>query len=194
MSILATVTNRSAWYEIEVPADRLDDFLSRSGDLGNVTGQSKTGSDITEAYSDNEARLSALRTEQQRLTALIDSADTVNDLIALEDRLSSISAEIESLESSKRRWDKQLAYSNVTVTINEVTLYSGTGSRSIAQRIGNAFTGGFASFGRGLVSFAVGVIYLLPYIIIAAVAVSVFIAVRKKKRKHAKAKSNNTEA
>lgn len=179
----ASINNRYSWYEINVPAEKLDEFLAGSGNIGNVIWQHKSSSDITDAYSDNEIRLATLRAEQQRLTELISDAETISDLIALEDRLSSVSYEIESLESSKRRWDNQLAFSRVTVNLREVSLYTNTGNLSLGQRIADAFKGGFTTFGRGLVSLFIGFISLIPYVIIAAIVVVIIVIIRKKKKK-----------
>jgi len=184
----ATIVNRRGWYEVNIPAGMLDAFLEESGNVGNVTGKNKSSNDITEAYSDTEIRLETLRVEQQRLLELLAKADTIDAIIQIEDKLSQLSYEIESHEATKRSWDKQISFSSVTVNLREVELYTDVtyGNRSVWQRIGDSFVGGFKSFGRGIVNFFIELVYLLPYVIIIVAVVIAVIVIRKKRKKIAK--------
>lgn len=184
----ATIVNRRGWYEVNVPAGMLDAFLEESGNVGNVTGKNKSSNDITEAYSDTEIRLETLRVEQQRILELLAKADTIEAIIQLEDKLSEIRYEIESYESTKRSWDKQIAFSTVTLNLKEVALYTDVtyGNRTVWQRIGDSFVGGFKSFGRGIVNLFIELVYLLPYVIIIVAVVIAVIVIRRKRKKIAK--------
>ncbi|MBR3870178.1 MAG: DUF4349 domain-containing protein [Clostridia bacterium] len=181
----ATIVNRRGWYEVNIPAGMLDAFLEESGNVGNVTGKNKSSNDITEAYSDTEIRLETLRVEQQRLLELLAKADTIEAIIQIEDKLSQLSYEIESHEATKRSWDKQISFSSVTVNLREVELYTDVtyGNRSVWQRIGDSFVGGFKAFGRGIVNFFIELVYLLPYVIIIVAVVITVIVIRKKRKK-----------
>ncbi len=183
----ATIVNRRGWYEVNIPSGQLDAFLSESGNVGNVTGKSKSSNDITEVYSDTEIRLETLRVEQTRILELLAKADTIEAIIQLEDKLSDIRYEIESYESTKRSWDKQIAFSSVTVNLKEVELYTDVtyGNRSVWQRIGDSFVGGFKSFGRGIISLFIDLVYLLPYVIIIVAVVITVVVIRKKRKKTA---------
>ena len=48
---------RFASYKINVPSDKLDDFLDESSKLATVRNKSTSAEDITAQYYDNESRL-----------------------------------------------------------------------------------------------------------------------------------------
>lgn len=56
-------------------------------DQANVTERSETTTDVTLQYSDLESRKKTLTTEQERIWALLEKADTLEAVIALEERL-----------------------------------------------------------------------------------------------------------
>ena len=71
-------------------------------------------------YVDTETHLAALRTEQESLMRILADAETVEDLIAVQSRLSEVRYEIESYESVLRTYDDQIAMSTVTLRVQEV--------------------------------------------------------------------------
>lgn len=111
---------------IRVPADQLDTFLSgvESQSVGKVVYQSENVRDITVQYNDTEAHLESIRIEQQRLQELMAQAETVEDIISIEDRLSYIRYEIESYERQVRSYDSQVEYASVRFTLQEVLDYT----------------------------------------------------------------------
>ena len=60
------------------------------------------------AYTDYEARLSSLNTQEERLLDMLSKSEDVETLIALEQRLSDVRYEIESIERSLRNYDMQI--------------------------------------------------------------------------------------
>ncbi|MDO4566367.1 MAG: DUF4349 domain-containing protein, partial [Oscillospiraceae bacterium] len=91
--------SRSAYYTARIPADEYESFLNRSSEFGNVTNSSSSTQDITSSYIDTEARLNSLRAEEEQLLALLKQSGTLEDLIAVQDRLSEVRYQIESYTS-----------------------------------------------------------------------------------------------
>lgn len=83
-------SRRHASITARIPADQLDSFLQVVEDQANVTERSETATDVTLQYSDLESRKKTLTTEQERIWALLEKADTLEAVIALEERLSEI--------------------------------------------------------------------------------------------------------
>ena len=75
---------------------------------GNITNKSETTQDVTLQYSDLESRKKSLTVEQERIWALLEKADTLESVIALEERLSEIRYQLESMESQLRLYDNQV--------------------------------------------------------------------------------------
>ncbi|NQT57760.1 MAG: DUF4349 domain-containing protein [Bacteroidetes bacterium] len=111
--------DRSSMYEnsisltIRVPAERLDTFLLRTGELGEVISRSISADDVTDYYFDTETRLETLRVLQEKYTEYLKTAKNMEDIISIERELNSTISEIESMERTMRRLDGQISYSTV---------------------------------------------------------------------------------
>ena len=104
---------------VRVPKDRLDEFLNGVESAGNVVRRSESTKDVTLQYSDIESRKQTLKIEQDRLWVLLEKADSMDSIIALEERLSDIRYELESYESQLRLYDNQIEYSQVTLILTK---------------------------------------------------------------------------
>ncbi|MBR5967573.1 MAG: DUF4349 domain-containing protein, partial [Lachnospiraceae bacterium] len=111
---------RIANYVLRIPSEMLDSFLNQVGNIGNIISQSSSSEDITLSYIDLEARTESLEIQQERLLALLEKAETVDEIISLEDRLSYVRYQIESQRSTLKNYDNLVAFSTVTITLNEV--------------------------------------------------------------------------
>ncbi|MFQ7105400.1 MAG: DUF4349 domain-containing protein, partial [Neglectibacter timonensis] len=107
--------NRRLSYTVRVPADSLQGFLAKLEELVNVVSNSTYMEDITGSYFDTQARLNALEQEEKRLLELLEKAETLDEIIQLEDRISNVRYEIESLTSQLKIYDKEVAYSTVSI-------------------------------------------------------------------------------
>ncbi|MDE6406830.1 MAG: DUF4349 domain-containing protein, partial [Lachnospiraceae bacterium] len=105
------VKQRCANLTARVPKEKLDGFLAQVGEQTNVTSRSENVEDVTLQYVDLESRKKALLTEQERLLELMGKAESVEDIIAIEGRLSEVRYQIESMESQLRTYDNQIDYS-----------------------------------------------------------------------------------
>lgn len=111
---------KNANFNVRIPATKLDSFLSKVGDKLNVTFRQENISDITDEYSDTESRLKSLKIEEESLNAMLKKAKTVEEMIKVEDKLSSVRTEIENITRRLNRFDKQITYSTVHINISEV--------------------------------------------------------------------------
>ena len=113
-------TYREAQFTIRVPKDNYTGLTESLEGLGSVTSLQSTAVNISQQYTDAQARLSAYQAEEQRLIAMMDKADTVEDLITIESRLADVRYEIEAITTTLRNWQNQIDYSTVSLTIQEV--------------------------------------------------------------------------
>ena len=111
---------KNANFNVRIPAEKLDSFLDKIGNNLNVTFRQENISDITEEYSDTESRLNSLKIEEESLNSMLKKAKTVEEMIKVEDKLSSVRTEIENITRRLKRYDKQVTYSTVNVSISEV--------------------------------------------------------------------------
>lgn len=174
---------RDANLTIRIPADNLDAFLSEVSEASNVISRNDSVTDVTLQYVDLESKKEALLVEQERLLELMEEAATIEDIIALESRLSEVRYELESMESRLRTLDNQISYSTVYLYIQEVAKLTPVKEQTIGEKIVTGFTESLYGVGNGLLNFGIGFIIKIPYIIVWAVVIVVCVLVVKAIRK-----------
>lgn len=188
---------RDANLTIRIPAENLNAFLSEVSEASNVISRNDSVTDVTLQYVDLESKKEALIIEQDRLLELLEEAETIEDIIALEGRLSEVRYELESMESQLRTLDNQVSYSTVYLYIQEVAKLTPVKEQSLGEKIVTGFTESLYGVGKGLLDFAVGFIIKLPYIVVWAVVIVACVFVVKgicKAHKKRKAKKQMAKA
>ena len=172
-------STRSASYTVRIPADRLDEFIDRVDEVGNITYKDERVDDVTLEYTDTESHKKALETEQERLLELLENAETMEDILAIETRLSDVRYELESYESRLRLLDNQVDYSTVYINLNEVERIVEAGERTFFQEVADRFGDSAFAVAKGLRGFAVGFLGSLPILAVwAAIAAAIVLIVR----------------
>lgn len=174
---------RCANLTARVPKEKLDGFLLQVGEQTNVTSRSENVEDVTLRYVDLESHKKALLTEQERLLALMEKAESVEDIITIEGRLSEVRYQLESMESQLRTYDNQIDYSTVYLSIEEVRKYSAPQTATVWQRIENGFMKSLENIGFGIRDFAIGFVINIPYIVFWGVLIAVAVIVWRILRK-----------
>ncbi|MFW5632201.1 MAG: DUF4349 domain-containing protein, partial [Acetivibrio ethanolgignens] len=126
--------------------------------------------------------------EQERLLELLERAETIEDIITLESRLSDVRYQIESMESQLRTMDNQVTYSTVYLFISEVTRLTPVNEQSVWEKITTGFADSLVNVGNGIVDLAIGFVINLPYLVVWAAVVAVLVIlirliIRKKRQK-----------
>lgn len=163
----ASLNWKGAYYErtasigARIPADRFDEILSGVGGICNVVSRSENTSDITDSYYDTEARLNSLSLQEERLLEILSKAEKLEDVITLEQALSNVRYEIESLTASLRRMDAQVSYSSVSMSLREVVEYQTVTEKpkTLGERVAASWSRAIKRIGSSLeniVLFAVG--------------------------------------
>ncbi len=185
-------SNRSAHLTVRIPSDRLGDFISGVRGMGNVTRESESTEDVTLAYVDLDSHKTMLQLQQERLLEMLEQAQTMEDMIALESRLSDVRYQIESMETQLRTYDNLVEYSTVNLYIEEVERYTPEPEETISERIRSGFAENIYRVKTGLQNFFVELIIALPILAVWAVVIIILILlVRlliKWERKHSKAR------
>lgn len=190
-----TVVDRWASYTVRIPADQFTAFMAMADGLGNVTSSSKNAQNVTSQYTDYEARLDTLYTQEERLLAMLEESGDLDSLIALEARLSDVRYEIESIERNLRNLDQKLAYSTVNLTLQEVEIYTPTVpiNRTFGEKLSDAFADGWSGFVRGLQNLCFGLAAALPVLVLLVILAVLAIAVVRKVRRQRRARKNRPE-
>ena len=113
-------------FQIRIPAEHYQDFMSSAVSIGNIIRKNESVNDITAKYMDTEARLQVFRTEKARLEELMKKAETMEDILILDERISQVQSDIEGYEAQMRAMNDQVAMCTIDVTIEEVVIYTPT--------------------------------------------------------------------
>lgn len=184
---------RDANMTIRIPKDKLEGFLDTISGISNVVRRSENVEDVTLAYVDIESRRNALQTEQERLLELLELAESVEDIITIEDRLSNVRYELESMESQLRTYDNKVDYSTVYLYIEEVRELTPIVEETVWQRITGGFVESLQDIGNGIVELAIWFVVHIPYMVIWAAVIAVFVLIIKKIRKKRRARKQKNE-
>ena len=177
---------------IRVPAGRLDELLRHVVGAGNVTYRVESQTDVTLNYVDTESRNKALKTEQERLLALLEQAEDLDQILAIEDRLTEVRYQIESTEASLRTMDNLVDYATVTLELRQVEVYTQVEEPGFWEKIGTGFVSSVKGIWELLKTafsyFVIALPYLLVFVILPLVILLFFLSrARKRRRKNAPA-------
>ncbi|MBP3618805.1 MAG: DUF4349 domain-containing protein [Lachnospiraceae bacterium] len=184
---------RSASMTLRIPQNKLDLFVSGVGENATVVRKSENAENVTLQYADTEARLTALKIEQERFLALLEKADSVDSIIAIEEHLTELRYEIESHASILKVYDNKVSYSTVTLDISEVNRITPVEQNpTLLTRMKDGFTDSWYRLKDSMGDFLVWVVTNSIVLIIWAVVI--IAAVLFVKKKIAKRKMKNSAA
>ncbi|MGB4658455.1 MAG: DUF4349 domain-containing protein [Mobilitalea sp.] len=167
-----------------IPKDKVDEFVNtvNTDSNANVINKEESTDNVTLAYIDTESRKKSLEIEQERLFALLEKTDTLENIIELESRLSDIRYELQNYESQLRSYDNQVEYSTITMSVQEVERITPDveEKKTVGSRIKNGFSDTMYNISEGLKNFFVWFVVNIPYLMIwAAFIIIILLIVRK---------------
>lgn len=164
---------RSANYTIRVSNEKFDELMSSLSELGNVPYSHVYTENVTAQYYDSLARLESYQAQEKRLIELLNMAETVSDVIEIEDELTEVRYRIESVQTSLRGWDRRVAWSTVTLKITEVSEYTAPEKTSYGKKLVRAVKYGIEDLGDVFLGF----IEVLPVLLLFAAIVTIVVLV-----------------
>ena len=184
-------TRRWSNMTLRIPAQNLASFVAHVTEEANVLSTSEETQDVTLQYSDTEAKLAALKTEQARLMELLAAANNLSEILEIEARLSDVTYELERYESQKRGYDNRINYATVHLSLEEVAVLTELEEPTVWTRIRDGFTESLQGVSDGFVDLFVYLIAGSPYIAVTgAVLALVILLARKQSRKAQKEKQS----
>lgn len=169
-SISGTAVNSgrspSAYITVRVPAEQLDSFVEDVSGMTNVVSSSRYVEDITLSYTDTEGRVKALKTEEARLLELMEQAQTMSDLLEIEERLTEVRYQLENYTSTLRLYDNQVDYATLDLTLREVAKFTPPEKQGFWEKVTSGLADSIVDMGQGMVDFAAWVLIELPYLVL----------------------------
>lgn len=174
--------NRYAYLTLRIPTARLDDFLAQAKQIGSVTDLTEERQDVSDTYYDIQSRLALQKEKLARLQSLMQSAESVSDLVEIESAVTDAQYWIDRYTSQLKSYDGRVDYSTVYASLREVKVTE-MEDVGLLQRIGEGLRGSL----RGGVDFLKDALVFLaaalPWLaVIGILTALIWWAVRKRKK------------
>ena len=187
------IGSKSARYTVRIPAESVDAYVRLLSERCNVTSSNLTTEDITESYYGIKAQLDSLVVQEQKLVEMLEKADSLYDMITLDDKLTSVRAQINELNYKLQNMDKSVHYSYVYVSLREVMEYQ-TEEKTYWQELGETIIGSSENFAYVVGRLVIVFVWIFPFIlVIGIVAIVVILATRRSKQKREKKKDQSQD-
>lgn len=175
---------RTANYTVRIPAEKFAAVSDGLKALGSVTSSQTQADNITMQYTDTQAHLDALKTQESRLLELLAKAQSMEDILKIEDQLTQVRYEIDSLTSQLKNWDNAVSYSTLDVTITEVAYLSqdGANGASYGRQLAEAFVNSLYGVGRFFKGFLKVLVAAVPILVIAGGVTFLVLWLRRRSR------------
>ncbi|MHB1684895.1 MAG: DUF4349 domain-containing protein [Bacilli bacterium] len=116
-ALMATMT-------VRVPKARFSSFLAQARTLGTVTYFSQTGQDVTQQYTGLLQHIAELRSEAAAYTRLYSKAQSMRDMLQIEQSLAQVNSQISDLSSQKHNLSRSVQLATVNLTFTTTTFSS----------------------------------------------------------------------
>jgi hypothetical protein len=115
-----TARGRSVEATLRVPAGKLDALMAELKQFGRVESESQNGEEVTQQYTDLEARLSNARNSERRLSQLLSQrTGKLSDVLDVEKEIERVRGEIERMEAEQKGLTNRIDFATVSVKLAE---------------------------------------------------------------------------
>lgn len=166
---------------VRVPEQLFDTAIKRFSKLGSVRSASTSSEDVTSQYVDLQARLRHYRAVERRLVGFLQQTHTVNQMLAVQDRIDKVQLQIEELSAQIKSLSETTTYGTLSVNVSErdrpaTAVHS---SNSFGGTLGNSIE----LLGRGLRVTGLVLTALAPFLVVfGAIGAAVWYVVRRARR------------
>ena len=160
-----------SYITVRVPSTKYREFLSLiEGTDGKITSKSEYVQNITKRYNDQSILIESLEKQETRLLDMMDKAETIEDMITIESRLSEVQTQLNQARNTLAGYDTDIDYSTINVQIEEVLQYkSSVVQQTFLERLGNTFSRSWRDFGEFMQDLILAIVYLLPAILVIVI-------------------------
>ena len=177
---------------VRIPAENFQSFYDNIGTDAVVVSSSSNANNITKQYSETQSKISSLEVQEQRLLELEKGADSVENLLNIEDRLQKVREELTVARNSLSSMDTDVTYSTIDITLIDMSERGSTpaAQQELGERASSAAQKAWEDFVSDTEDMLVSFIsdwpgHLIRIIVLGTVIVIIVIVVRRHNRKPA---------
>lgn len=178
---------------VQVEQDKFNEFAQDLERVAEVTYSSISNDNVTDTVVDLEGRIDSISAKIKRLEKLYEQANSMEDIITIQNELENAFSDKESLEGQYKNITQQVEYSTFYINLNEVEELKDLTQRrrTFREYLSEAVEQSGITFVRSLENLAILTVYALPYLILLAIFL-VFVKLGTKSKKRKKAKKLDT--
>lgn len=185
------------YIEVRVPTANYDSFVSALDGIGKITSKSTSIDNISQQYYDTTTQIEALKIQEKNLLEMLEQCSTIEEMITVQDRLTSVQYDINRLQTNKRYMDVDVAYSYVNISIDEVMEFrideEPVKTNTFMDRLVNTVKSTYSGFLMFLEMILFLIIRLFPYLVIVGIIVLLVLRKKLKSRREEKKQSAKEE-
>ncbi len=183
---------------LRVPDAKFDPVLEQLETLGKATNIQTELEDITMQYVDLESRLNNQKAQEERLTEILEMADTVEDVLEVEKELNRVRGEVEAMTARLNQLKDQVTFATINVSLSEETIPTDTVTpnpfHNLGTRISEAFIGSINFLLNVFSGLIVIFTALLPaFIVLLLIGAIIWLIVRRYIRKKGRPDKGHAE-
>ena len=165
---------------VRVPEQYFETAIKRFSRLGEVQSVSTSSEDVTSQYVDLQARLRHYRAVERRLVGFLQETTTVNQMLAVQDRIDQVQLTIEELTAQLKSLRETTTYATLSLFVSEK---DAAAAIQASDTFGGTFWNSLELLGHGARVTALVLTALLPFIVVfGAVGVVVWFVARRLRR------------
>lgn len=121
-SVSSNQDKPSATMTIRVPTDQYQGVVDHLRALAiKVENETSKADDVTDQYTDLQARLRSAQALEATYLGLLDKAQTIDDILKIQNYLTPVRTEIEQIQGQINVWDKLSSLATITVSLHSDT-------------------------------------------------------------------------
>lgn len=159
---------------VRIPSKGFENSILEVKSLGDVQRENVKGEDVTEEYVDLDARLGNLVATEKQFLAILEKAQKIDDILAVQSELSQVRGEIESLKG-------RMKYLKTSADMSSLTVYLSTDPNVLPTiedsnewkplAILKSAVRGLVAVGKSLANLAIYIVVFIPLWILIALVI-----------------------
>ncbi|MFC4766654.1 DUF4349 domain-containing protein [Effusibacillus consociatus] len=126
--------DRFASLELRIPSTVMGEAINSLKSMGKVANERKSGQDVTEEYIDVEARIKALKVEEERLLELVKKGTKLEEILQVERELTRVRGEIERAQGRIKFLDNKIEYATIHLQLEKAKTLDNESPQSATSR------------------------------------------------------------
>ncbi|MFB6241419.1 MAG: DUF4349 domain-containing protein [Candidatus Nanosalina sp.] len=145
---------------VRIPKNNYTSYISELEEIGKLESKSINTENLEDRYTELSLELENKRQELQQLEELMNSTDSVENLIKIQERMSELRSRIQYLDNRLSDMDQRIDYVRISINLHEPEPFASE------FEIRDAFVDSYRALLSSIRMIIIGVGYLLPFAVL----------------------------